>query len=83
MNAKIIIEVGDDSVKVEMEGSKIDLIKGTSTALWDVLDETREPGVSDNELIAEAKDAVIAARRACKLEIDIEKLKKIFALDGR
>ena len=91
MKAKIIIEVGDDSTKIEMTGSGFDLVKGTSMALWSALSGARKPGVSDAELIEEAKIAVIAAavtsRRAeaekTTTEIDAASLKKALEAMGR
>lgn len=91
MKAKIIIEVGDDSTKIEMTGSTFELVKGTSMALWSALSGSRNPGVSDAELIEDAKLAIIAAaltsRRAevqkTTTKIDTASLKKALEAMGR
>lgn len=66
MNAKIIVEVGDGSTKIEMHGSTLDLVKGTSMALWSVLSNTRKPGASDAELMEDAKLAIMVAAMESK-----------------
>ena len=63
MNVRIRIELKNGKLKTSMTGNSVDICKALAMTLWDTLEANRKPGVSDEALIEDAREALAECAR--------------------